>query len=175
MSNGATKRKWEVTKGEPGQSVAGKIHDTDFGGLQAHIETILDCKCDTLITGAFSICWGHVQQGLENPMDDLFVCITLEGVKRTVGKPPSNQKDPLTTEMAKGIVDTLGPNQDLIKWRTIVLCLLGFSGFLRISELLAVQVKHLTFTKEHLERVIPKAKNGQMREVYIVYPEAAAQ
>ena len=112
---------------------------------------IQGCKYGALTTAASAIRWGHVQEGLENPMDNLFVRITLEGAKRTVGKPPSNQKDPLTAEMAKDIVDTLGPHPDLIKRRTIVICLLGFSGFLRISELLAVQVKHLTF---HLRRSI---------------------
>ena len=102
-------------------------------------------------------------------MDNQFVAITLEGAKRTVGKPASRQKDPLTSEMAKGIVDALGPSPDLTHQRTIVICLLGFSGFLRISELLAIQVKHLKFDSHHLEITIPQAKNDQMREGHIVY------
>ena len=47
--------------------------------------------------------------------------------------------------------------------------MLGFSGFLRISELLEIQVKHLNFLPSHLEITIPKAKNDQMREGHIVH------
>ena len=95
--------------------------------------------------------------------------LNLEGAKSTVGKSLSRQKDPLMAEMAKEIADSLGPSPDLIRRRTAVTCLLGFSGFLRIKELLAIQVKHLKFEKEHLEITIPKAKNEQMREGHIVF------
>ena len=55
------------------------------------------CKYGTLTTAASAIRWGHLQQGLESPMDNAFVAIALEGAKRTVGKPISQQKEPLTS------------------------------------------------------------------------------
>ena len=133
-------------------------------------DMVLDgCKFGALTEAASGIRWGHLQRGLDNPMDNEFVSIVLEGAKRTVGKPPSRQKEPMTTEMARRVVDLFGQGSNLLHHRTVVVCLLGFSGFLRISELVEIQVKHLNFLPTHLEITIPKAKNDQMREGHIVH------
>ena len=75
----------------------------------------------------------------------------------------------MTAEMAKKVVELLGIGNNLLHHRTVVICLLGFSGFLRISELIEIQVRHLSFLDSHLEITIPKAKNDQMREGHIVH------
>ena len=64
-----------------------------------------ECKYGALTTAASGIRWGHLSWGLENPMDNEFVNIVLEGAKRVVGKPASQQKEPLTVDMAKRVVD----------------------------------------------------------------------
>ena len=46
---------------------------------------------------------------------------------------------------------------------------MGFSGFLRISELLEIQVRDLTFDEECMKILIPKSKNDLVREGHIVY------
>ena len=102
-------------------------------------------------------------------MDNEFVKIVLEGAKRKVGKSASRQMQPITTEMAKEVVQRFGDDDDLKKHRLIVICLLGFSGFLRISELVAIQIKHLTFFDSRVEINIPKAKNDQLREGHLVH------
>ena len=51
----------------------------------------------------------------------------------------------------------------------MLICLLGFSGFLRISKLIAIHVKHLLFTSTHLEITIPKSKSDQHREGHILH------
>ena len=102
-------------------------------------------------------------------MDNDFVQVVLEGAKRIIGKPASQQKEPMTAEMAKKVVELLGIGNNLLHHRTVVICLLGFSGFLRISELIEIQVRHLSFLDSHLEITIPKAKNDQMREGHIVH------
>ena len=48
-------------------------------------------------------------------------------------------------------------------------CLLGFSGFLRIDELLSIKIKHLRINESHLEILIPKSKTDQQREENAVY------
>ena len=53
--------------------------------------------------------------------------------------------------------------------RTSLICILGFSGFMRISELLAVQVKHLQIKPDRLEIFIPQAKNDQQRQGHIIH------
>ena len=133
-------------------------------------DLVLDhCKFGALTEAASGIRWGHLQCGLDNPLDNEFVAIVLEGAKRTVGKPPSRQKEPMTAEMARKVVELFGQGSNLLHHRTVVICLLGFSGFLRISELVEIQVKHLKFSQTHLEITIPKAKNDQMREGHVVH------
>ena len=133
-------------------------------------DLVLDeCKFGALNEAASGIRWGHLQAGFANPMDNDFVGIVLEGAKRRVGKPPSQQKEPMTSDMTKKVVELFGQGSNLIHHRTVVICLLGFSGFLRISELIEIQIKHLKFSQSHLEITIPKAKNDQMRQGHIVY------
>ena len=103
--------------------------------------------------------------GLDNPMENLFVKTVLEGAKRIVGKPDkSNRKDPINTNMAKQIVQKLSWSESLMDRRIIIFVLLGFSGFLRISEAMAMQVKHIQFRKNCMQITIPKSKNDQHRE-----------
>ena len=47
--------------------------------------------------------------------------------------------------------------------------MLGFSGFLRIDELLSIKIKHLRINESHLEILVPKSKTDQHREGNIVY------
>ena len=133
-------------------------------------DMVLDrCTFGALTEAASGIRWGHLREGFDNPMDNEFVNIVIEGAKRTVGKSPSQQKEPMTVDMAKKVVELFGQDSNLLNHRTVVICLLGFSGFLRISELVEIQVKHLEFRNTHLEITIPKAKNDQMREGHVVH------
>ena len=127
------------------------------------------CKYGALDAASSGIRWGHITTGLPNPMDDLFLSTVLEGAKRTVGKPKGNgQKEPMSADMAKQIVSYFGHKPNLLHHRLVVVCLLGFSGFLRISELVAIQLEHLRFTSTYLDITIPKAKNDQQREGHVV-------
>ena len=127
------------------------------------------CKFGALTSASSGIRWGHLITGLGNPMDDLFLKTVLEGAKRTVGKTQGHgQKEPMSTEMAKQVVRHFGLGNNLLHHRLIVICLLGFSGFLRISELIAIQITHLLFSPTDLEITIPKAKNDQIRQGHIV-------
>ena len=103
-------------------------------------------------------------------MDNLFLQTVLEGAKRIVGKPRGeNQKEPMSTEMVKQVVAHFGRNPGLIAHRLIVICLLGFSRFLRISELVAIRIKDMEFSPANLKLTIPKAKNDQLREGHVVF------
>lgn len=128
------------------------------------------CKHGALKDASSGIRWGHITVGLPNPMDNLFLQTVLEGAKRIVGKPKGeNQKEPMSTEMVKQVVAHFGRNPGLIAHRLIVICLLGFSGFLRISELVAIQIKDMEFSPANLKLTIPKAKNDQLREGHVVF------
>ena len=92
------------------------------------------CKFSALNDAASGIRWGHLTQGFDNPMDNEFVHIVMEGERRVIGKPPSQQKAQMNMDMAKTVVETFG-----------------------------IQVKHFTFTNDHLEIIIPKSKMDRQR------------
>ena len=94
----------------------------------------------------------------------------LEGAKRIVGKNSvKRQKEPVTSDMVKSIVDAYDTSDNLIHHRFVMACLLGFSGFLRISELLEIHVGDIEFEDDCMKILIPKSKNDQVREGHLVY------
>ena len=128
------------------------------------------CRYGAFEAAALGIRYGHILAGFDNPLDTLFLKATLEGAKRTVGKSPiSRQKEPITTDMMRAVVDTYGWSPNLIQMRFIITCLVGFSGFLRISELLEIKVQNLTFEDDCMKILIPKSKTDQVREGHVVY------
>ena len=61
-----------------------------------------------------------------------------------------------------------GPLADIDNLRLLVLALVGYAGFLRISELLQVKVQDIKFFPSHMSISIPKRKNDQYREGHVV-------
>ena len=51
------------------------------------------CKYRALSEAAPWRKWGHLTQGLDNPMENDFVHVVMEGERRTIGKPPSQRKE----------------------------------------------------------------------------------
>ena len=71
--------------------------------------------------------------------------------------------------MVKNVVEKYAQSENFLNHRLIVVILLGFSGFLRISDLLDVRIKDVIFTQNDLQIMIHKAKNDQLREGHIVH------
>ena len=95
------------------------------------------------ITAAFyGIRWGHHIVGLESPTENPFVKLAFEGTKRLCNH-KSKKKEPLEISHLKEILDEFYSleSYDLRKVRTTVVSLLGFTGFLRIDELITIQLK----------------------------------
>ncbi|CAG2235577.1 unnamed protein product [Mytilus edulis] len=92
----------------------------------------------------YSIKWHHDKNFKDNPCSDEFLSLIVEGGKRILSK-PINKKEPVTPEILQMIISKYGIENDLSSLRICVLCLLGFSGFLRYSELAAIKAKHITF------------------------------
>ena len=133
---------------------------------------LTQCAPGALTSAVCGIRYGHVTSGLRNPADNLFVKI-LEGAQRTVGRnsPPKihRQKEPVTMDMVKAIVDMYASPFNLLHHRFILTCLLGFTGFLRISELLEIRIRNIAFHDDCVKIVIPKSKTDQVREGHIVH------
>ena len=71
--------------------------------------------------------------------------------------------------MVKAIVDTYAESANLLRHRFVIACLLGFSGFLRISELLEIHVGYVDFEDVCMKILIPKSKCDQVRQGHNVY------
>ena len=122
------------------------------------------------ITAAFyGIRWGHHIVGLDSPTDNPFTKLAFEGCNR-LSEHEAKKKDPISLEIIKELVDYVNQNNtSVLDLRFILVCLLGFAGFFRISELLAVQLKEVKFFPSHMEIEVPKSKTDQHRDGHIVY------
>ena len=67
-------------------------------------------KYGALNSASTRIRWGHLTCGMSNPMENDFVKVVLEGPKRMVGKPLSQQKEPMTVDMVKQVAGVTTSN-----------------------------------------------------------------
>ena len=112
--------------------------------------------------------------GFDSPTDNPFVQLTFEGCQRLC-QSETTKKEPITPKMIKSLVDKFGgKNASLPDLRFLLTCLLRFSGFLRIEELLSIKIKHQRINESHLEILVPKSKTDQNREGNIVYISQAS-
>ena len=76
----------------------------------------------------------HLEQGLDNPLDNWQLRAITKGIKRTIGRPPK-QKLPITVDLLHCIYRHLNPEDSLhiAFWAS---CLVAFFAFLRKSTLL---------------------------------------
>ena len=126
-------------------------------------------KKGSVITTFYRIRWGHQLMGFDSPTNNAFVQLAFEGCQRLCWW-ETTKKEPTTSEMIKSLVNKFGGrNASLPDLRFLLTCLIGFSGFLRIEELLSIEIKHLRISESHLEILVPKSKTEQHREEHIVY------
>ena len=114
-------------------------------------------------TAVHSIRWGHTLAGLSSPTEHPLVQPTYDGCKRILAR-PRKPKDPVQPYMLEQLIQKHGHNTaspaDL---RLLFLVLVGYSGFLRIGEILSIQVKHIRIVAEGMSIFLPKRKNDQFR------------
>ena len=122
-------------------------------------------KVGTVTAAFMAIRWGHIRSGLLPPTDHPFVQLAFEGAKRTLAPfTVKNRKDIFESETLKTIANKYANSHNLKEIRFVVLCLLGFSGFMRIEEILPLQLKHCTFTDEGIKIFITDSKTDKYRE-----------
>ena len=113
---------------------------------------------------------GHIIAGAESPTTHPFVKTAFEGAKRLASRGASrNREEPLETNMLTALFDAYGHTGNVLHLRFLVVCFLGFTLFLRIGELLQIQLKHLTFNGDHMTIFIPESKTDKLREGETVY------
>ena len=110
----------------------------------------------------YSIKWFHDINYPSNPCSDKLLNTILEGGRRILSK-PIKKKEPITADILKLIVSRFGSEFDLSKLRVCVLCLLGFSGFLRYSELSNIRRNNIVIHDTHLEILVENSKTDVYR------------
>jgi len=84
----------------------------------------------------------------------------MAGIKRELGTAP-NQKKPLKTENIKLLIDSIGRLVWPIEVRDKAMILIGFAGAFRRSELVGIDIEHLSFDTNGVSIFIPKSKTDQ--------------
>jgi len=87
----------------------------------------------------------------------------MSGIKRELGT-KQNRKAPLTTENIKLLIDTIGHLVWPIEVRDKAMILIGFAGAFRRSELVGIDIEHLSFEQNGVSIFIPKSKTDQQME-----------
>src|SRR5262245_33202299 len=119
------------------------------------------CKSSTLGRRVAAIRYAHNLAGPPTPTDSEGVKATLRGIRRTIGA-AKVKKAPAVADrvkaMVRGCADTLAGKRDR------ALLLLGFAGAFRRSEVVALDVDHLTESAEGLRVLIAGSKTDQEAE-----------
>ena len=101
--------------------------------------------------------WHHTQ-GLRDPVRDPVVRKTLEGIRRAHGR-PKRQARALRLEHVAAFLAALQQQPDsLRKHRDWALLQTGFFGAFRRSELVAIEVTHLSWEPEGVVVTLPRSK-----------------
>jgi integrase len=109
-------------------------------------------------TAVHAITWAHSLAGYTDPCDSVLVRTIKEGAIRETSKPVT-KKEPITPEHLKTLVSTLrGDFKNLYNLRTLCMCLLGFAGFLRFSEIVNIRFSDVNILASCVEINIVKSK-----------------
>lgn len=104
--------------------------------------------------------WHHYQ-GLSDPVRDPLVRKTMEGIRRTHGQPKLKAKALRLEHIAQMVKHLQQLPDSKKKYRDIALVLTGFFGAFRRSELVAIEIKDLTWEPEGLLIRLPRSKTDQ--------------
>ncbi|HEV8650980.1 MAG TPA: tyrosine-type recombinase/integrase [Actinomycetes bacterium] len=104
----------------------------------------------------------HQAAGHRSPTATPEVRLVWQGVVRTHGRRPARQAEPAVTDTLRAMVATL--DDGLLGRRDRALLLVGFAGFLRRSELVALDAADVVEVPEGLELLLHRSKTDQEGE-----------
>ena len=92
---------------------------------------------------SYAISWAHQLAATDDPTQNDLVKNVVAGAKRILAHKPS-KKEPITPEILERLVGEFAQEDaDLDDIRIVTICLIGFAGFLRYSELAALKESDL--------------------------------
>ncbi|XP_060558663.1 uncharacterized protein LOC132718966 [Ruditapes philippinarum] len=138
--------------------------DTDFSLYL--ISIIQKCNSASSVDDAFyGVKWAHDLAGCSiNPCHSNLTKSVREAAHRILGHAVS-KKEPITPEMLHKLVSMYSNDaNDLYRLRSITMCLLGYAGFFRFSELTSIRRSDITFHDDHIAIFIEKSKTDIYRD-----------
>ena len=112
----------------------------------------------------FAISWMHNLAGLIDPCLSSLVKQVKEGAVRETSKPVT-KKDPISPQHLLLLVHNLAKeNCTLYDLRTVTMCLLGFAGFLRFSEIANIKASDIAFYDRHVSIFISHSKTDRYKQ-----------
>ena len=141
-----------------------------FPALPLHVALYLRHLLSTANTisplecAIYSIAWAHTVASATSPTTHPLVISTFAGCKRHLAKSRAPKK-PISPSMLESYIDTCPEyTSNLDDMRTLFVVLVGYAGFLRVNEILNIQVRHITIEREYMQIFLPKRKNDQFRQ-----------
>ena len=126
-------------------------------------------KTSPIDTAVYSIRWGHNLAGLTSPTEHPLVQSTYEGWRRILAR-PREPKEPVQPHMLAKLIQKHGQiTASPADLRLLFIVLVGYSGFLRISEILAMEVRRIRLMPEGMSVFLPQRKNDQFRDGNTIY------
>ena len=112
----------------------------------------------------YSISWVHNKADLEDPCKSNLISKMRLGAKKMLSKPIS-KKDPISPDMLKTTVSYFGQEKkNLMNWRFICMCLLGYYGFFRFSEISNIKRSDIKIFDNRLEIYVAQSKTDKFKE-----------
>ncbi|MBC8015673.1 MAG: site-specific integrase [Sporomusaceae bacterium] len=145
--------------------------ERDVSYLSADVNTIANYVADmaetkkvsTIVRRLSSISQAHQAAGGESPTFSFGVKAVVKGIKKTKGTMP-NKKAAAVIEDIRAMVNTLGGKLTDIRDRALIL--IGFAGAFRRSELVAIIMDDIEFTRDGLTITMKHSKTDQEGQGY---------
>lgn len=116
-------------------------------------------KVSTIEAKLAAIRWAHITNGHLSPTTSAMVMEEMQGIRREVGVAPVKKKA-ATASLVAGMLEKI-PADSLKGKRDRAILLLGFSGALRRSEIVALDVEDLETREEGIVVTIRRSKTDQ--------------
>lgn len=117
----------------------------------------------SVIAAFYGIKWFHDLYGLYSPTNSKLVVNVLESAKRILSK-HTVKKEPITIDILTSLYLRLYSENNLKNQRIICICLVGFSGFLRSSEILNIRICDIVFSSSYMAIFIECSKTDKYRD-----------
>ena len=118
-----------------------------------------------VLNAVYSIDWAQQMAGLSKISDHPLVALMVSASQRLLGR-PKVKKDPVTPEMLKALVESkiTDKSPSVSDRRSAALCLMGYEGCFRFSELSQIKACDVKFFPSYASIFLESSETDQFRD-----------